>query len=81
LRHEDIVANRLHSERVEVDAACCDAIHQTREVGGRVIAVGTTSVRALESAIFTADARCSIRRYRENNGRIRPCCAEQIPLL
>jgi S-adenosylmethionine:tRNA ribosyltransferase-isomerase len=52
LRHEDIVANRLHSERVEVDAACCDAIQQTREVGGRVIAVGTTSVRALESASF-----------------------------
>ena len=50
LRHEDIAANRLHSERVEVDAACCDAIQQTREVGGRVIAVGTTSVRALESA-------------------------------
>ena len=50
LRHEDIAENRLHSERMEVDAACCDAVRQTREEGGRVIAVGTTSVRALESA-------------------------------
>ena len=50
LRYEDIADNRLHSERVQVDAACCDAVRQTREAGGRVIAVGTTSVRALESA-------------------------------
>ena len=50
LRHEDIEANRLHSERVQVDAACCDAVRETRAQGGRVIAVGTTSVRALESA-------------------------------
>ena len=50
LRHEDVAANRLHSERVQVDTACCDAIRETREAGGRVIAVGTTSVRALESA-------------------------------
>jgi len=50
LRHEDIAANRLHSERLQVDAACCDAIRQTRANGGRIVAVGTTSVRALESA-------------------------------
>jgi S-adenosylmethionine:tRNA ribosyltransferase-isomerase len=50
LRHEDIVANRLHGERVQVDQACCDAVGQAREEGGRIIAVGTTSVRALESA-------------------------------
>jgi S-adenosylmethionine:tRNA ribosyltransferase-isomerase len=50
LRHEDIDANRLHSERLQVAAACCDAIRQTRANGGRVVAVGTTSVRALECA-------------------------------
>jgi len=50
LRHEDIVENRLHSERVQVDEGCCDAIRETRATGGRVIAVGTTSVRALERA-------------------------------
>ena len=50
LRHEDIEANRLHSERLVVDEACCDAVAKTRKQGGRVIAVGTTSVRALETA-------------------------------
>jgi len=50
LREEDIEENRLHSERVEVGDECCEAIAATREAGGRVIAVGTTSVRALECA-------------------------------
>ncbi len=50
LRDEDIAANKLHSERVELGAECCEAIQRTREKGGRVIAVGTTSVRALETA-------------------------------
>ncbi len=50
LRNEDIASNRLHSERVVVDQACCDAVKETRAAGGRVIAVGTTSVRSLECA-------------------------------
>jgi len=50
LREEHMEENRLHSERFEVNQACCDAVQDTRASGGRVIAVGTTSVRALESA-------------------------------
>ncbi len=50
LRDEHIEANKLHSERVELDAECCEAVRAARESGGRVIAVGTTSVRALETA-------------------------------
>jgi len=50
LRHENVAENRLHSERMQVDADCCEAIRETRVAGGRVIAVGTTSVRALEAA-------------------------------
>ena len=50
LREEHIKENRLHSERVEVSEECCEAIAATREAGGRVIAIGTTSVRALECA-------------------------------
>ena len=50
LRHENVAENRLHSERMQVDADCCEAIRETRAAGGRVIAVGTTSVRALEAA-------------------------------
>jgi len=50
LREEHIEENRLHSERVEVSQDCVDAVAKTRAGGGRVIAVGTTSVRALECA-------------------------------
>ena len=50
LREENIRDNKLHSERVEVLPACCDAVNATRRAGGRVVAIGTTSVRALESA-------------------------------
>ncbi len=59
LREEHIEENRLHSERVEVSQLCCDAVHETRAGGGRVIAVGTTSVRALE----TASARGELRPF------------------
>ncbi len=57
LRAEQIEANHLHSERVIVDQACCDAVQATRAAGGRVIAVGTTSVRALESAASAGELR------------------------
>ncbi|MDJ0918961.1 MAG: tRNA preQ1(34) S-adenosylmethionine ribosyltransferase-isomerase QueA [Woeseiaceae bacterium] len=50
LRHEDIEANRLHSERVVVSEECADAVRRTRERGGRVVAIGTTAVRSLEAA-------------------------------
>ena len=40
----------LHMERLEVSSATCEAIERTRAAGARVVAVGTTVVRALESA-------------------------------
>lgn len=50
LREPDIAANRLHAERVQVSKAVCEQVQETRAAGGRVIAIGTTSVRALEAA-------------------------------
>ncbi|HEX7062077.1 MAG TPA: tRNA preQ1(34) S-adenosylmethionine ribosyltransferase-isomerase QueA [Woeseiaceae bacterium] len=50
LRKEAVADNRLHAERVVVDRSVCDAVDAARAAGGRVVAVGTTSVRALESA-------------------------------
>lgn len=49
LRSADPAAHVMHSERVEVSAAACAAIARTRAAGGRVVAVGTTVVRALEA--------------------------------
>ena len=57
LRDEHIEHNRLHSERVEVTQEVCDAVVETRACGGRVIAVGTTSVRALECASIKGELR------------------------
>ena len=42
--------HRMHSERFEVTQPVVDAIAAARAAGGRVLAVGTTSLRALESA-------------------------------
>lgn len=42
--------HKMHAEYIEVTQAVCDAINATRARGGRVIAVGTTSVRSLETA-------------------------------
>ena len=50
VRVDDIKSHQMHSERIEVTEAVCEKIRDTRARGGRVIAVGTTSVRALESA-------------------------------
>lgn len=50
LRHETVSDNRLHAERVTVDTAACEAVAAARAAGRRVIAVGTTTVRALEAA-------------------------------
>ncbi len=50
VRVEDIAQHRMHSEYVEVSEQVCAQVRATRQRGGRVIAVGTTSVRALESA-------------------------------
>jgi len=55
LREENVEQNKLHCESVEVDAAVCDAVTATRNSGGRVIAVGTTAVRALECASTTGE--------------------------
>jgi S-adenosylmethionine:tRNA ribosyltransferase-isomerase len=54
LRGDDIAAHVLHPERACVGSVACEAIARTRGTGGRVIAVGTTVVRALESAALAA---------------------------
>jgi S-adenosylmethionine:tRNA ribosyltransferase-isomerase len=50
IRSESLAEHQMHAEWAEVPATVLDAIADTRRRGGRVIAVGTTSVRALESA-------------------------------
>ncbi|NOZ53612.1 MAG: tRNA preQ1(34) S-adenosylmethionine ribosyltransferase-isomerase QueA [Gammaproteobacteria bacterium] len=50
VRVENIEDHCMHSEYIEIDQSVCDLVKQTHNRGGRVIAVGTTSMRCLESA-------------------------------
>ena len=50
VRVDNVKNHKMHSEVVEVSEEVCKQIAKTKEAGGRVIAVGTTVVRSLESA-------------------------------
>lgn len=50
VRVENLDNHVMHKEWLHVDQAACDIVNHARENGGRVIAVGTTSVRCLETA-------------------------------
>lgn len=50
VRTENLQEHRLHAEYIEISAETCAKIRRTKAQGGRVIAVGTTTARSLESA-------------------------------
>ncbi|MDR1913724.1 MAG: tRNA preQ1(34) S-adenosylmethionine ribosyltransferase-isomerase QueA [Clostridiales bacterium] len=50
VKTDDILKHKMHSEYYEISPRVSDIINDTRNRGGRIIAVGTTSCRALESA-------------------------------
>ena len=56
IRVEDIRDHRMHSEWLNVGAELVQQVRRTRAAGGRIIAVGTTVLRALESATSTNEA-------------------------
>jgi S-adenosylmethionine:tRNA ribosyltransferase-isomerase len=53
VRTENLAEHRMHSEWFDVSQATVDAIAATRAAGGRIVAVGTTTLRALESAALS----------------------------
>lgn len=59
VRCDDIKDHTMHAEHFSVDETLCEAVNQTHEAGNRVIAVGTTALRSLESATV--------------NGRLKSC--------
>ncbi len=67
VRAENIQDHVMHAEWLRVDQTLVDAVAETRSRGGRVIAVGTTAVRSLETAAasgelapYTGDSRLFI---------------------
>ena len=47
---DDVESHKMHSEYYEIDSKTCDIINQTKKRGNKVICVGTTSCRVVESA-------------------------------
>lgn len=50
VKEENIEDHKMHSEYYEIDEAACNIINETKKNGGKVICVGTTSCRTVESA-------------------------------
>ncbi|GIT22322.1 MAG: S-adenosylmethionine:tRNA ribosyltransferase-isomerase [Gammaproteobacteria bacterium] len=50
VRVENIKQHKMHKELIEISAEICEQVNQCKARGGRVVAVGTTSVRSLEAA-------------------------------
>jgi S-adenosylmethionine:tRNA ribosyltransferase-isomerase len=64
---DDPGAHKIHTEWCELDRAAAEAINRTRQAGGRIVAVGTTSVRTLESAAASSTSQgLSISPYTGN---------------
>ncbi|WP_237054747.1 tRNA preQ1(34) S-adenosylmethionine ribosyltransferase-isomerase QueA [Microbulbifer sediminum] len=60
VRVDDIHDHQMHSEVLNVPESVCRAVADCRARGGRVIAVGTTSVRALESAAASGELQPTV---------------------
>jgi S-adenosylmethionine:tRNA ribosyltransferase-isomerase len=61
---EDITQHQMHGEWIEVDSTIVELIRETKASGGRVIAVGTTTVRSLEGAAHA------------HGGKLQPFCGK-----
>ena len=61
VKTEDLSQHRMHAEWGEIDPATADRLNAARAAGGRIICVGTTSLRLIESA---ADPDGAIRPFR-----------------
>jgi S-adenosylmethionine:tRNA ribosyltransferase-isomerase len=57
VRVEDLSEHVMHSEWIDVPQSVCDAVAACHERGGKVIAVGTTTVRSLETAAQTGELK------------------------
>ena len=57
VRVEDLDEHKMHQEWCTINEALCQKIKNTKQQGGRIIAVGTTSVRALETAAVEGEIK------------------------
>jgi len=75
---EDLSQHRMHTERYELPASTVAAVAACRHRGGRVVAVGTTSVRVLETCADAFDEEPSRDRIGETDIFIYPPCRFRV---
>jgi len=63
VRVDNIHEHKMHAEYIDVNQQLVDQVNTTRSSGGRVIAVGTTAVRSLETAALQADRPGELAAY------------------
>ena len=63
VKADDISEHHMHSEYYQITAEAARTINETKENGGRIICVGTTSCRTIESAA-------------DENGKLKECCGD-----
>lgn len=51
VKEKDVLKHHMHSEFFQIDEKAAELINRTKKMGGRIISVGTTSTRTLESAV------------------------------
>ena len=71
MRVDNVAEHTMHSEIMTISPAVCDAVNTAKAEGRRVIAVGTTCVRALETAALDFEASTS-----DKTSYIEPYCGE-----
>lgn len=64
VRVDDLKDHHMHKEWIELSEENCEKINQAKKEGRRIIAVGTTSVRCLESAALFANDDGKLKPYR-----------------
>lgn len=64
VRTENVLEHKMHSEWIDVPVSVCQQIKACRARGGRVVAVGTTSVRSLETAAQMCPSNGDLLPYR-----------------
>ena len=84
VRTSCLAEHRMHTERFVLPHTTADAIADTRARGGRIVAVGTTSLRVLESAALAGDLKVGAgdapsRRDTALSGTKEAPCAEESP--
>ena len=57
MRVEDVATHKMHKEWIDVSAQVCQQISACKKRGGRVIAVGTTTMRSLETAALSGETK------------------------